>query len=175
MVLHLNKIEFPSPKDALEKKIFKFCQCIFGISYSFPVEKGGALYLNKLESPSLKDALCQDWLESSQWFWRRKLLNFVKVFLLLYNYLSFRLDPSFNQIWNLITQECFVPSLVESGEMVLEKKIFEFRQCNFAILLIISPWKETGPFIWSLESPSLKDSLCKVWLKLVNWFWRRFL
>ena len=24
-----------------------------------------------------------------------------------------------------------------------------------------------------VESPSLKDSLCKVWLKLAQWFWRR--
>jgi hypothetical protein len=26
-----------------------------------------------------------------------------------------------------------------------------------------------------LESPSSKDDLCKVWSKLVQWFWRRFL
>ena len=24
-----------------------------------------------------------------------------------------------------------------------------------------------------LESPSLKDALCQVWLKLAQWFWRR--
>jgi hypothetical protein len=24
-----------------------------------------------------------------------------------------------------------------------------------------------------LESPSFKDDLCKVWLKLAQWFWRR--
>jgi hypothetical protein len=24
-----------------------------------------------------------------------------------------------------------------------------------------------------LESPPLKDDLCQVWLKLVQWFWRR--
>ena len=26
-----------------------------------------------------------------------------------------------------------------------------------------------------LESPSPKDALCQVWLKLAQWFWRRFL
>ena len=52
------------------------------------------LHLNKLESHSPKDALCQVWLK-----------------------------------------------------MVLEKKIFKFRQCIFAICVIISPWKRAGPFI----------------------------
>ena len=32
-----------------------------------------------------------------------------------------------------ITQECFVQSLVNTAQMVLEKKIFEFRQYIFAI------------------------------------------
>ena len=32
------------------------------------------------------------------------------------------------------TQECFVPSLVEIGLVVLENKIFKFDQCIFAIL-----------------------------------------
>ena len=40
------------------------------------------LHLNKLESPSTKDVLCQDWLKLAQWFWRRRFLNFVNVFLL---------------------------------------------------------------------------------------------
>jgi hypothetical protein len=26
-----------------------------------------------------------------------------------------------------------------------------------------------------LESPPLKDDLCQVWLKVAQWFWRRFL
>ena len=43
----------------LEKKIIKFCQCIFVIHNYLPLEKGRALHLNKLDSPSPKDALCQ--------------------------------------------------------------------------------------------------------------------
>ena len=46
------------------------------------------LHLKKLESPSPKDALCQVWLKLAQWFWRRRFLNFVNVFLLFLNYLS---------------------------------------------------------------------------------------
>ena len=29
-------------------------------------------------------------------------------------------------------------------------------------------------FFIKLESPSPKDALCQVWLKLAQWFWRRF-
>ena len=57
----------------LEKKIFKFCQCIFTISSLSPLGKGRG--------------------------------------------------PSFEQIWIPFTQGCFVPSLVEIGPVVLEKKM----------------------------------------------------
>ena len=44
----------------------------------------------------------------------------------------------------------------------------------FRYFVIISPWKRAGHFIWKkLESPWPKDALCQVWLKLVQWFWRR--
>ena len=83
--------------------------------------------------------------------------------------------------WIPITQGCFVPSLVEIGPVVLEKKIFQFCHyifCNLSIcqcyFVIISPWKRAGPFILNkLEFPSAKDALCQVWLKLTQWIWRR--
>ena len=81
------------------------------------------LNLNKLEFPSPKDALCQDWLKLAQWFWRRGFFNFVNVFSLSQNYLPLEKDRALH----------------------LDK----------------------------LESPSLKDALCQVWLKLAQWFWRR--
>ena len=41
---------------------------------------------------------------------------------------------------------------------------------------IISFWKKDGSLhLNKLESPSPKDALCQVWLKLAQWFWRRFL
>ena len=40
---------------------------------------------------------------------------------------------SFEQTYIPSTQRCFVPSLVEIGQVVLEKKIFKFRQCIFTI------------------------------------------
>jgi hypothetical protein len=55
--------------------------------------------------------------------------------------------------------------LIEFGLLVLEK-IFKNFQCIFTI---ISPWRRVIPFL----SPSPKDDLCQVWLKLAKWFWRR--
>ena len=89
-----------------------------------PLGKGVALYLNKLESPSPKDALCQVCLKLAQWFWRRKLyFNFVNVFWLFSNHLPLEMG----------------------GALHLNK----------------------------LESPSPKEDLYQVWLKLAQWFLRR--
>ena len=101
----------------LEKKIFYISSMYFRyFCNNLPLEKGWVLHLNKLESPSPKDALCQVWLKLAQWSWRRRFLNFVNVFSLFRNYLP----------------------LEEVGALHLNK----------------------------LESPSPKDALCQVWLKL---------
>ena len=70
---------------SVEKKILKFCQCIFAISYLSPIGNDihVALHLNKLESFLPKDALSQAWFKLAQWFWRRRFLNFIAVFSLL--------------------------------------------------------------------------------------------
>ena len=70
-----------------EEKVFKSCQV--AISQLFPLGKEHGLHLNKLEFPLPKDALCQVWLKLAQWFWRRRILNVLNVFLLFRNYLPF--------------------------------------------------------------------------------------
>ena len=127
-VLHLNKFESPSPKDALCLVWLKLAQLFrrrfFLISSMYfryflfipPLEKGRVLHLNKLESPLPNDALCQVSLKLAQWFWRRRFLNVVNVFLLFRNYLP-----------------------LEKGVALHLKKF---------------------------ESPSPKDALCQVGLKL---------
>ena len=59
-----------------------------------------------------------------------------------------------------------VPSLVEIGPMVLKKKIFKLRQCNFAISLQSPPGKGVALHLNKLESPQPKGALCQVYLKL---------
>ena len=61
-------------------------------------------------------------------------------------------------------------AISKGGCLVLEK-ILKFRKSIFAIS--ISLWKGWGLHLIKLESPSLKDALCKVGLKLAQWFWRR--
>ena len=54
-----------------------------------------------------------------------------------------RCDPSFHIFESpKITQGYSVPSLVEIGQVILEKKIFKSRQCIFSNVAIISPWKQ---------------------------------
>ena len=84
LLIHLNKLEFPSPKDALwqvwlklaewfrRRRFFNFVNIFLLFRNYLPLQKGRALYLNKLESPSPKDALCQVWLKLAKWFWRRR-------------------------------------------------------------------------------------------------------
>ena len=87
VALHFNKLESPSPKDALCKVWLTLAQWIwirrilnfmyFSLFRNYlPLEKNGALHLNKLESPSPKAALCQVWLKLAQWFWRRSFFFF---------------------------------------------------------------------------------------------------
>ena len=64
-----------------------------------------------------------------------------------------------------------MPSLVEIGLLVLEK-IFEFRQCIFALRNYLPLKKGGALYLNKLESLSSKIALCKVCLKLAQWFWR---
>ena len=104
-------------------------------------------------------------------------LNFIDVFSLFCNYLLLKKggDHLIEQTWNPFIQRYCVLSLIEIGPVVLEKKIFKFRQCNFAILLKYYLPLEKGGAIHlnKLESPSPKNALCQVWLKLALWFWGR--
>ena len=84
-----------------------------------------------------------------------------------------RAEPFIWMNLNPFSQGCFVPSLVEIGPGVLEKKILNFVNVfslfdNYLLL-------EKGGVLHlnKLESPSPKDALCQVWLKLPQWLWRR--
>ena len=91
MVLHLKKINSPTPKDALcqvrlklveqfwRKKIYKFRKCILLFRNYLPFRMGVALHLSKFESSSPKDDMCQVWSELAQWFWRIFFFNFANV------------------------------------------------------------------------------------------------
>ena len=53
------------------------------------------------------------------------------------------------------------------------EEIFKFHQCYFAFMYYL-PLEKGGTLrLNKRESPSSKDTLCQVWLKLVQWFWRK--
>ena len=106
----------------LEKKILKFVNVSFLFCNNLLLEKGGALHLNKLESPSPKDAWCQ--VRLAHWCWRRRFKTFLSMYFRYFVISSSwkRTSPSFKQTWIPFTQGYFVPSLVEIGPAVLEKK-----------------------------------------------------
>ena len=131
----------------------------------------GTLYLNKLEFPSPKDVLCQVWLKLVQRFWRRRFFTISLKHFCFYLPLGKKQSPSIEQTWILLTQGCYVLSLVEISPVVLDKKIL----CVFAISLLSLLGKWWGPLYNKLEFTSPNNALCQVWLKLALWFWRRFL
>ena len=64
-----------------------------------------------------------------------------------------------------------MPSLVEIGSVVLEKKIFNFVNV-FSLIRNYLPLEKGGVLhLNKLECPSPKDALYQVWLKLAQWFW----
>ena len=95
----------------------------------------------KAESQSPKDDLCQVWLKLPHWFWRRRFLNFINIFLLFHHYLPlvkcvalhwYKLNPLHPRKfgWN------WPPGFA--------KEIF-FNFINvFSYFVIISPWKRGG-------------------------------
>jgi hypothetical protein len=67
-----------------------------------------------------------------------------------------------------------MPSLIEIGLLVLEKKIFFKIFSVFLLFCDYLPLEKGNPLhINNLESPSPKDDLCQVLLQLAQWFWRR--
>ena len=141
-----------------------------------PWKKGGALHLNKLESPLHKDALCQIWLTLAQWFWRRRILNFVNLFSLFRYYLP--LEKSGVLHLNKLEspfQGCFVPSQVwqKSAQWFKEEDYFYYVNV-FSLFRNHLPLQKGGALhLNKHEFPSPNDALCQVWLKLVQWLWRR--
>jgi hypothetical protein len=63
-----------------------------------------------------------------------------------------------------------VPTLVEIGLLVLEKKIFK----NFSEFLLFCYYfplgKSYGHHLYNSEFPLPKDDLYQLWLKLASWF-----
>ena len=84
-----------------------------------------------------------------------------------------RIGPSFEITRIPFTQGYFEPSLVKLSKGFWRRRFFKFINvfspfCNYL------PLEKGGALhLNKLESPSTKSTLCQVWLKLAQWFWRR--
>ena len=92
--------------------------------------------------------------------WNR-MLKYLRYFVTMYYIPLVKVRPFHwtNYFWIYFTQGCSVPSLVEIGPVVLEKKIFLIINV-FCYFVIISPWKRAGPFIWTNLNPLHPRMLC---------------
>ena len=82
------------------------------------------------------------------------------------NFIFFRIE------WSLFVKT--YSNLVKIGQMSLNK-IFKIRQCIFATSWLSPIGKGLTLYLSNLEFLSPKDTLCQVWLKLAQLFWRKWI
>ena len=81
-----------------------------------PVRKNMGIFIEICIS-LIYNSLCQVWLKMALWFLREKVLNFLNSSLFPFGK---GYGPSLEKNW-ILTQGYFVPSLVEIGQVVLER------------------------------------------------------
>ena len=135
-----------------------------------PLWESNSPYLVWVESPSTGDDLCQIWLKSAKWFWRKVFLNFVNVFfsLLILPPIGKGQDHSFEHIWISIHLKVFYANLVEIDPVILEYFFINFVNV-FSLFRNYSPLGKGGAHqLNKCEFLPPKDVLCHVWLKMTE-------
>ena len=158
----------------LEKNIFNFVNVFSPFRNYLPFENGWVLYLNKIEFPSPKYALCQVWSKLVQWFWRR-FFNFVNVFSPFRNYLPLEKSGALhlNKIESTSAKNALCQVWLKLAQWFWRRRFYNF-VIVFSLFRNYLPFeKDMALHLNKLESPSPKDALCQVWLKLAQWFLRR--
>ena len=126
------------------------------------------IHLNKLKSSLPRDAFCQVWLKLAQWFYRRIFLNFVNLFSLFHNHLPLEKGGVLH-LNNLIYpsfKDAFCQDWLKLAQWFWRKRLLKFVNV-FSLFRYYLPLEKGGALhLDKHESPSPKDALCKVWLKL---------
>ena len=134
-----------------------------------------ALHSKKCESPSPKYALCQVWLKLAQWFLRR-CFKFVNVFSLFRNYLPLEKGTALhlNKLESSLPKDALCQVWLKLDQWFWRRRFLMFVN----VLLLSHNYllfeKGMALHLNKLKSPSPKNALCQVWLKLAQWFLRRF-
>ena len=82
---------------------------------------------------------------------------------------------SFEQIWNPLPPRILVAKSGWNCPSDSEEEYFKISSMFFRYFVIISLRNGRGIYFKKLESPSRKNALCQILMKLAQWFWRRFL
>ena len=131
-------------------------------------EKLWVLHLKKFESPSPKDALCQVWLKLAQWFWLRGFFNFINVFSLFQNYHPLEKGGALhlNKPESPLPKDALCQVWLKLDQWFWRRRFFNFVNV-FSLFRNYPPLEKGGALhLNKLESPSPKDALCQVSLKL---------
>ena len=84
-------------------------------------------------------------------------------------------------IWSLLREKVQIKNKRPMGHIAhLRKQFKSINTIDYIITLIkrrkktlLSLWELNGSSLNKIESHSPKHALCQVWLKFVQWFWRR--
>ena len=137
-----------------------------------PWKRVGPFIWTKFNALHLKNALCQVWLKMVQWFWRRRFFNFVNVFSLFRNYLTLEEGRALhlNKTQSPSPKNALCQVWLKLAQWFWRRRFFNFVNV-FPLFRNYLPFEEGRAFHSNnLESPSPKDALCQVWLKLAKWF-----
>ena len=134
------------------------------------LDKGVALYLNKLESASPRDALLQVWLKLAQWC-RRNFLFFILSMYFCYLVIISPWKRAWPFIWtnlNPLHPRMHCAKFGWNWPSGSREEFFFILSMYFCYLVIISPWKRTGPFIGTNLNPFYRKMLFAKcgWLKI---------
>ena len=109
----------------------------------------------------------------------KKIFKFVNVFSLFFNYLPLEKggDLHLKKLLNPLYPRMHCANFgwnwpCGSGEDDLSNSLMYFRYIVIALYLLLEKGG-VALYLNKLESPSSKNALCQVWLKLARWFWRR--
>ena len=93
--------------------------------------------------------------------------------ILLLSHLGKECGPSFEQTWIPFTKRCLVPNWWKWPSGSGEDVFLIFVKVFSLIHSYLHLEKGGALHLNKLQSPSPKDAVCQVWLKLALWFWRR--
>ena len=110
-----------------------------------------------------------------KWFLRRRFLKFGHGIFDISLLSPLEKDHGYSFVQTLIhfTQECFVSIWFEIGQVVVEKKIFKFGQCFFAISLLSPIEKDHGRSFVQTLIHFTQGCFVPIWMKLAQWVLRR--